>query len=290
MRREWRDALAPRATLPSLRVVERRQAPDGFMKYVFELHDGLRIEAVRIPLLGDKYTVCLSSQVGCALGCTFCQTGRMGFFRNLSTWEIVDQLLWVRREAPFPVRGALFMGMGEPLLNYDNVIRAARILCDPAGPGIAARAITISTAGIVPAIRRYTSEGHRFRLAISLTAPTSRKRASVMPLEKRYGLDDLMDAVREHHRRTRQRVMMEYVMIRGFNTGQEDAQALRDLLAGLPVRFNIIEVNDAERRFLPPDAAELGRFRDALETLAQPVVRRYSGGKDVGAGCGMLAT
>ena len=290
LRREWRLALAPIAAVPSLRVVDRRQAPDGFLKYLFELQDGLRVEAVRIPLLHDKFTVCLSSQVGCALGCTFCQTGRMGFFRNLSTWEIVDQLLWVRREAPRPVRGAVFMGMGEPLLNYDNVIRAARILCHPAGPGIAARAITISTAGVVPAIRRYTREGHRYRLAISLTAPTSAKRAQVMPIERRHALAELMEAVREHHARNRQRVMLEYVLIRGFNTGEDDARALRELLAGLPVRFNIIEVNDAERRYLPPDAGELSRFRDALDALRQPVVRRYSGGQSVGAGCGMLAT
>jgi len=290
LRREWRQSLASRARVPSLRVVDRRPARDGFLKYVFDLDDGLRVETVRIPLLGDKFTVCLSSQVGCALGCTFCQTGRMGFFRNLSTWEIVDQLLWVRREAPHPVRGAVFMGMGEPLLNYDNVMRAASILCHPAGPGIAARAITISTAGVVPAIRRYTRERHRYRLAVSLTAPTSAKRAQVMPIERAFPLADLMDAVREHHAQTKERVMIEYVLIRGFNTGRDDARALQALFAGLPVRFNIIEVNDAERRYLPPAADELHRFRDALDVLHQPVVRRYSGGQEVGAGCGMLAT
>jgi 23S rRNA (adenine2503-C2)-methyltransferase len=290
LRREWRAALAERAQLPSLRLIARHPAPDGFVKYVFELTDGLRVEAVRIPLLGDKFSVCLSSQVGCALGCTFCETGRMGFFRNLHTWEIVDQLLWIRREAPHPVRSAVFMGMGEPLCNYDNVMRAAAIFSHPAGPGIGARAITISTAGVVPAIRRFTREGHRYRLAISLGAPTSAKRARVMPIERRHGLEELMAAVREHHARTKQRVMLEYVLIRGFNMEAEDAHALRELFAGLPVRFNIIEVNDARREHLPPDAAELSRFRDLLDGLGQPVVRRYSGGKDVGAGCGMLAT
>lgn len=290
LRRAWRSELARTASLPSLRVIERHPAADGFMKYVFELHDGLRVETVRIPLLGEKFSVCLSSQVGCALGCTFCETGRMGFFRNLATWEIVDQLLWVRREAPYPVRSAVFMGMGEPFLNYDNVIRAARILCDPAGPAIGARAITISTAGIVPAIRRYTEEAHRYRLAVSLTAPTSAKRRQVMPIEGRYGLDELMDAIRAHHARTKDRVMLEYVLIRGFNTGEDDARDLRALFSGLPVRFNIIEVNDATGRYQAPDAMELARFRDALHALGQPVVRRYSGGKDVGAGCGMLAT
>jgi 23S rRNA (adenine2503-C2)-methyltransferase len=290
LRRAWRDGLGRRAELPSLRVVERDAAPDGFVKYVFALHDGLRIEAVRIPLLGDKFSVCLSSQVGCALGCTFCQTGRMGFRRNLETWEIVDQLLWIRREAPHPIRSAVFMGMGEPFLNYDNVIRAARILSEPSGPAIAAGAITISTAGIVPAIRRFTREGHRFRLAVSLTAADTGKRRAVMPIEGRYGLDELMAAVRNHHAKTRDRVMLEYVLIRGFNTGDDDARALRALFDGLPVRFNLIEVNDASGRYLPPDAAEMSRFRDALDALGQPVVRRYSGGKDVRAGCGMLAT
>ena len=280
---------------------------DGFTKYLFRTHDGGSIESVLIPLPDDggpgrnrrvagapaktgHFTMCISSQVGCALGCVFCATGRMGFSRNLDVWEIIDQVHQVRSEAPLPVRGIVFMGQGEPFLNYDNVIRASRILCDPAGFGIAAKAITISTAGIAPAIRRYAQEGWKFRLAISLTAADTQKRRSLMPIEKKYDLVELMAAVREYAATTTQRVMIEYVAIRGVNCGEDDAQRLGELLAGIKVRFNIIEVNDASREYLPPERDELERFRDALgRHLRQPVVRRYSGGQDVHAGCGMLA-
>jgi len=294
--------------LPRLEIARKHVSPtDGFTKYLFRTHDGGQIESVLIPLPDDggpgrqrrtagapahtgHYTMCISSQVGCALGCVFCATGRMGFVRNLDVWEILDQVHQVRAEAPLPVRGVVFMGQGEPFLNYDNVIRAARVLCDPAGFGIGAKAITISTAGIAPAIRRYAAEGWKFRLAISLTAAETEKRRSLMPIEKKYDLDELMAAVREYAATTTQRVMIEYVAIRGKNCGEDDARRLGELLAGIKVRFNIIEVNDAQGVYLPPGKDELDHFRDALgRHLRQPVVRRYSGGKDVHAGCGMLA-
>jgi 23S rRNA (adenine2503-C2)-methyltransferase len=282
--------VADRVRLPTLEVVSRRRSLlDGFTKYLFRLDDGLEVEAVRIPLFDDKYTLCVSSQAGCALGCVFCATGKLGFSRNLATWEIVEQLRVVREEADRPVRGVVFMGMGEPLLNYDNVVRAARIFADPAGAAIAGRAITISTAGVVPAIRRYTRERLPFRLAVSLHAGTAAKRRTLMPAERTWPLDELMAAVREHTAATRDRVMLEYVAIAGVNCGADDAAALVELLRGIPVRFNIIEVNDASGEFRPPDEAELKAFRDALQPLGQPIVRRYSGGKDVLAACGMLA-
>jgi 23S rRNA (adenine2503-C2)-methyltransferase len=282
--------VAERVAMPSLQVVERRRSLiDGFTKYLFRLADGAEVEAVRIPLFDEKYTLCVSSQAGCALGCVFCATGKLGFVRNLATWEIVEQLRVVREEADRPVRGVVFMGMGEPLLNYDNVMRAARIFADPSGAAIAGRAITISTAGVVPAIRRFTRERLPFRLAISLHAGSAEKRRALMPAERTWPLDELMAAVREHAAATRDRVMLEYVAIRGVNCGADDAAELVRLLAGIPVRFNLIEVNDASGEFLPPDADELKAFRDALQPLGQPIVRRYSGGKDVRAACGMLA-
>jgi 23S rRNA (adenine2503-C2)-methyltransferase len=276
---------------PTLEVVDRRVSPtDGFMKYLFRLADGPLVEAVRIPIFDDKYTLCISSQAGCPLDCVFCATGRLGLSRNLRTWEIVEQLRVVRDEADRPIRGAVFMGMGEPLLNYDNVIRAARIFADPSGAAISGRAITISTAGVVPAIRRFTGERWPFRLAVSLTAGSHARRLALMPAaEKTWPLDELMAAVRAHAAATRDRVMLEYVAIAGVNCGPDDAAQLVELLRDVPVRFNIIEVNDASGRFAPPDADELKRFRDALQPLGQPIVRRYSGGKDVNAACGMLA-
>jgi 23S rRNA (adenine2503-C2)-methyltransferase len=266
-------------------------AADGFRKYLFELPDGLRVESVRIPLFDTHHSVCLSSQVGCALGCAFCATGRMGLARSLESWEMVAQLLHVRRESQRPVTGAVFMGQGEPFHNYDAVIAAAYALCDPAGARVDARRISISTAGVIPAIRRFTAEGHKFRLAVSLNAATPEKRAALMPLERGQPLDELVDALHEHAAK-RGRVNVAYVMISGFNVGADDAAALGRLLRGLPVRLNPIYVNDADGRFLPPGEEEWRAFRDALgrELPGQPIVRRYSGGQDEHAACGMLAS
>jgi 23S rRNA (adenine2503-C2)-methyltransferase len=188
------------------------------------------------------------------------------------------------------VRGVVFMGMGEPFLNYEEVIQAARILSAPTGLAISGKAITISTAGVVPAIRRYTAEGWPFRLAVSVTAATSVKRRSLMPVEKSYPLPELVAAIREHAAARRERVTVEYVVISGVNCGVDDAEALGTLFAGIPIRLNLIEVNDATGQHLPPDEAEWSRFRDALSLIGQPIVRRYSGGKDVDAACGMLAS
>jgi 23S rRNA (adenine2503-C2)-methyltransferase len=183
------------------------------------------------------------------------------------------------------------MGQGEPFHNYEAVLQAAYVLCDPAGARIDQRRISISTAGVVPMIRRYTREGHKFRLCVSLNAAMPEKRAALMPIERGHPLEELVDAVREHAA-ARGRVTLEYVMMGGVNLGDEDAVALGRLLRGIPVRLNPIDVNDATGRFRPPTAAEWRCFRDALarELPGQPVVRRYSGGGDEHAACGMLAS
>lgn len=291
VRREVLDRVAALATPGELRRVEVVDARDGFRKYLLELPDGLRVEAVRIPLFDTHHVVCLSSQAGCALGCAFCATGELGLLRSLRAWEMVAQLLHVRADSTRPVTGAVFMGQGEPFLNYDEVLSAAYALCDPAGARVDARRISISTAGVVPMIRRYTAEGHKFRLCVSLNAAIPWKRRALMPVEQGFPLDELVDAVREHAAR-RGRVTLEYVMISGVNVGEEDARALGQLLAGIPVRLNPIAVNDASGRYRPPDEAEWNAFRDALarELPGQPVVRRYSGGQDEHAACGMLAS
>ena len=306
-------ALVASVEWPELEILERRRAADGFMKYLFRTPDGHAIEAVRIPLPAPadaralkerrraggaealcplptaKYTLCVSSQVGCALACDFCATGRLGGVRSLKTWEILAQHRLVAAEADHPVRGVVFMGMGEPLLNYENVMRAARIFCDPAGPAIAAKAISISTAGVVPAIRRFTAEGHRYRLLVSLGAPTSEQRRALMPIENRWPLPELMDAVRAHALATGQRIPIAYVMIGGVNTSPDDARALAALVSGLRVKLNLIDVVDETGQYRPPTPDELATFRDALAALGAPVVRRYSGGKDIAAACGTLA-
>ncbi len=290
VRRAVLDAVKERFSSARLHRVTAVDARDGFRKYLFELPDGARVETVRIPLFDTHHTLCVSSQVGCALGCAFCATGRLGLTRNLETWEIVSQYLEVRADSARPITGVVFMGQGEPLQNYDRVLQAAYVLCDPAGGRVDQRRISISTAGVVPMIRRYTAEGHKFRLCVSLNAALPEKRAALMPVERGFPLDELVDAIREHAAR-RGRITLEYVMMGGVNTGEEDAAALGHLLADIPVRLNPIDVNDATGRFRPPTAAEWKAFRDALARAlpGQPVVRRYSGGADAHAACGMLS-
>ena len=291
VRREILDLASSTLSQERLRLAHFEDASDGFRRYLFELRDGARVESVRIPLFDTHHTLCLSSQVGCALGCTFCATGRLGLTRNLEPWEMVAQWMEVRRDSQRPITGAVFMGQGEPFHNYEAVIQAAYVLCDPAGGRVDGQRISISTAGVVPMIRRYTSEGHKFRLCVSLNAALPEKRARLMPVERGYPLDELVDAVREHAAK-RGRVTLEYVMMAGVNTGEEDAAALGRVLAGIPVRLNPIAVNDDTGRFRPPTEAEWNVFRDALSRHlpGQPVVRRYSGGQDKSAACGMLAS
>lgn len=283
-----RDAVLATGALPKLKVVERRRADDGFVKYLFESPLGGRIEAVRIPIFDTKYVVCISSQVGCALACDFCMTGKMGFQRNLESWEIVDQVLQIRAEADRPVRGVVFMGMGEPLLNYANTTKAARVLCHPAGLSISGDAITFSTAGWVPGIKKYIADGLPYRLAFSLTSAIPEKRLQVLPVERTYPLPLLVEQIRAYATARRKRAMLAYVMISGFNTGREDALALRDTFAGIPIKVDLIDVTDPTGKYQPPSAEELASFRNELQVLQAPIARRYSGGKDIGAACGTL--
>ncbi len=198
--------------IPQLTRIEKVVSPtDGFTKYLFRGDGPETFETVRIPLLhrpGDeKYIVCVWSQVGCAMGCVFCATGRMGFQRNLAAWEIVDQVMQVRADSPHPVRGVVFMGMGEPLLNYERVMRAARVMSDPCGLAIDAAAITISTVGVVPMIRRFTAERRPYRLIVSLTSADPAQRRELLPIENTHPLPELMAAVREYHEATGKRVI-----------------------------------------------------------------------------------
>jgi 23S rRNA (adenine2503-C2)-methyltransferase len=308
-----RQTIARDAEFPDLEVIERRRAADGFVKYLFRLPDGAQIEAVRIPLpdpadaralkerrlRGEatglvalptaKYTLCISSQVGCALGCAFCATGKLGFSRNLATWEMLAQVHHVARDAEHPIRGVLFLGMGEPLLNYDNVIRAASILSHPAGLAISADAISISTAGIVPAIRRFTAEKHHFRLMFSLAAPTPAMRQPLMPIEERWPLGELIPAIRDHAEANKGRVTLAYVGVSGTNMSRQAACDLAELLRGIRVKITLIDVNDPSGRFLPPSDEEVSAFRNELSRFQIPLVRRYAGGRDICAACGTLA-
>jgi 23S rRNA (adenine2503-C2)-methyltransferase len=303
VRRELLERIEAQSTAEPLRVVAREAAADGFVKYLFELREGARVEAVRIPVPCEapgadtsayagkekKYIVCISSQAGCALACAFCATGELGFQRNLDAAEIVGQVLAVRAEADRPVRGVVFMGMGEPFLNYDEVIQAARILCHPAGASIDARSITISTAGIVPQIRRFTAEGHKFRLAVSLTHAVPRKRLPLMPIERVHPTSGLVAALHDHARARRSRVLVEYVLLGGVNDSPDDARALSALLDPKLVKVDLIDVNGATGGFRRATRAARSAFLDVLAEARLPFAIRYSGGQDVAAGCGQLA-
>jgi 23S rRNA (adenine2503-C2)-methyltransferase len=275
-----------------LEIVERAtDASDGFVKYLFRLRDGALAEAVRIPLEREGcFSVCLSSQAGCGMGCTFCATGRMGLIRHLEPWEIVAQFLAVRDEAPGSVTGAVFQGQGEPLHNYANVVRAAQILAHPCGGRIAAKAITISTVGLVPAIHRYAEERQPYRLIVSLTSAVDERRRTLLPMAAAWPVRELAAAVRAYQRAAGGRVTIAWVVLGGINTGVDEVEALRGLFDGVPLRLNLIDVNDARPDgFRRVSNGELARFRDALRTLGIPIVRRYSGGAATHAACGMLA-
>ncbi|MCK6530705.1 radical SAM protein [Myxococcota bacterium] len=269
------------------RVESVRDEVDGSVKHLFRSPDGALHEAVWIPLLRpDAATVCLSSQVGCSLDCSFCATGRLGLRRNLHTWEMVDAFLQVRRLSSRRVTGAVFMGQGEPFLNYDQVIAAAEVLRHPCGGGVSGKAITLSTAGIVPAIRRFTAEGHPYRLIVSLTSTVRERRASLMPGASRWSPEELADALRAHARARGERVTVAWVCVAGVNMGEDEALGLRRLLGDVPLRLNLIEVNADPRR---PSEAQLQAFVDLLSPLGSPVVRRYSVGREKHSACGMLA-
>ena len=289
------DRVRQEIRLPRLTTLSKVVSPrDGFTKYLFCGDGPESFEAVRIPILhrpGDeKVIVCVSSQAGCAMGCAFCATGRQGFKRNLSAWEIVDQVVRIQADSGLPVRGVVFMGMGDPLLNYEAVIRAARILSEPCGMAIAGKAISISTVGIVPGIKRFTADRLPFRLVVSLTSADPSRRSELIPIESTYPLSELMPAIRDYHSVSGRRVTLAWTMISGFNTRTEDAVQLAELTRDLPLTLDLIDVNDPGGRFRPPSSEELAVFRDALRLhLKMPVARRYSGGQDIHAACGMLA-
>ncbi len=282
-----------------LEIVERAEDPsDGFVKYLFRSPDGALHEAVRIPLeKHGRFTVCLSSQVGCAMRCAFCATGRLGLARNLETWEMVAALLAVRDEAPGRVTGVAFMGQGEPFHNYENVIAAARVLSHPCGGRISADAITISTVGLVPQIRRFAREGHDYKLIVSLTSAIAERRASLLPvMGERYTLEEIAAAIGEYGESASTRVTIAWVLMGGVNDGADEAAALARFqeLAGVPLRLNLIDVNvhgvaANDAGFRRATDEERNAFVDALQPLKIPIVRRYSGGRERHAACGMLA-
>lgn len=273
---------------------------DPFAKFLCHAEDGDLFECVRIPLENpNRFSVCVSSQIGCALGCVFCRTGQFGLVRNLLAWEIVEQVRLVRRTLPKlgRVTGVVFQGMGEPLANLDAVIRAIRILSDPCGQSVDQKAITVCTAGLPVALRRLTEAKLRVRVGLSIGSARPKLRRSLMPIESRFSLDDSVEALIAHTKATHQSPMLAYTLIRGVNTHPEDAEALRALGlrigndSGRMPRLSLIPYNPSgpDDPFSRAGDAEAEEFRLALIGAGFPVVRRYSGGADISAACGQLA-
>lgn len=280
--------------LPRLRL-ERHliSTISNFQKLVFRTTDNLLVESVVIPLhRSGAHSICLSSQIGCVMRCSFCSTGRVSSHRDLETWEIIDQYIQAREivhRGSGRVTGAVFMGMGEPFLNYERVMAAAELLSYPVQGAISAKAITISTVGLVPEIERFTSEKRKFRLSISLGAATDEKRKLLMPSAAGTPIAEIMAAAKRYAESAHTRIMLSYVCIGGLNVSEEDARALGDLIGDIPVRLDLIDVDDPTGRYVAPGVTELNTFRDALRRyVGQPVARRFSGGSDISASCGAL--
>ncbi|HVA93010.1 MAG TPA: 23S rRNA (adenine(2503)-C(2))-methyltransferase RlmN, partial [Chloroflexota bacterium] len=262
-----REQLAGDVLLSELRVVNEVRDPHGrTTKTLFALRDGALVESVLMSYGGRtarrRHTVCLSSQVGCALGCTFCATGLQGWARDLSAGEMVEQVLYfVRRlrAQDEQVTNIVYMGMGEPFLNYDAVLQSLRLLTDPEGFGLGARHLTVSTSGVVPAIRRFARENVQVGLAVSLHAPTDALRGTLVPLNRRYGVAELLDACKEYTERTHRRISFEYTMLEGVNDGMEQAEGLVTLLRGMLCHVNLIPWNRVDGmpyHPTPPEAIE----------------------------------
>jgi 23S rRNA (adenine2503-C2)-methyltransferase len=289
--RSLREQLARDWTVGGVEVLGvQRSAVDGTEKLLLRLEDGSSVESVLMPT-EKRITFCVSTQVGCTLDCAFCRTGTMGFFRNLEAHEIVEQVLELRRRVPDEkIRtNIVFMGMGEPLHNTDELIRAIRVLMDPWGLNFGTRRITVSTSGVVPGIRKLAASGTEVGLAVSLNATTEESRRRLMPRAAKTSIAELMSAARDYAARTRRRVTIEYVLIRDVNDSADDARRLASLVRGGPFKVNVIPYNPgASPEFARPDRERVDAFATLLHPTAPIVTVRWSMGPDIAAACGQL--
>ncbi len=292
-----RERLGQEISLAPPAVVSELRSTDGFTrKYLLGLGDGRRIETVLMHFTG-RVTACVSSQAGCAMGCGFCATGRMGFGRNLTPGEIVSQVLHVRREtgpgaavAGSRLRNVVLMGMGEPLYNYDAVMKAVSILRDQNGPAIGVRRITLSTVGVIPGILRLADEANPPHLAVSLHAATQAERAALVPVAAHWPLDALIEACRRYCEKQERRIFFEWALIAGRNDTPEQAHAVGRLLRGLPAQVNLIPLNPiVGYDGAPSDRTAARRFQETLAGYGLPSTVRQRRGLDIAAGCGQLA-
>ena len=302
--KDIRENLKGEFQIDPLSCVRSEISKDGSIKYLFKLHEGKTIESVLLPMKDEildqngkvekhaRYTICVSSQVGCKMGCSFCLTAKGGFIRNLSAGEIVGQILWIKRENNIPYErrvNIVYMGMGEPLDNLDNVSKAINILKDNDGLAIGARRQTISTSGLATQIKKLGEMDLGVLLAISLHAVTDELREKLMPVNKAYNIASVMDAVRQFPIDMRKRVMFEYLIMDKINDNLSDAKALVKLLHGIKAKVNLILFNPHEGSpYQRPSQENVEKFRDYLQSRGVTCTIRQSKGLDISAACGQL--
>jgi 23S rRNA (adenine2503-C2)-methyltransferase len=288
--RGLRQQLSDQFYVEGLRLAHTSKSIDGTEKFLFRLHDGHPVETVLIPD-GERGTVCVSSQTGCALACKFCATGTMGLLRDLTIGEIVGQLVFLRQlYGDECFTHVVFMGMGEPLDNYENVLEAIRIMTSSLGLGMPARRITVSTSGITPKIVKLADSGAKVRLAVSLHAATQAKRRQVMPVADTFRLPKLIEAVRYYASTTGLPVTFEYILMDGFNDTPADIRALTKLVHGLACKINLLAYNPVPGLpFKRPNDEKVNRFGEELSARVPAVTVRQSRGRDIEAACGQLA-
>ena len=286
--KQLREYLGENFVLNPLKILKvTGEQTSNTQKYLLECQDREKIESV-LMREQKRITICLSSQVGCALGCKFCATGTMGIIRNLTVGEIVAQYLILLRESEKPITNVVFMGMGEPFLNYENVIKAADLLNHHEGINLGARHITISTAGIIPQIIQFTDEKQRYKLAISLNGTSQEQRLKTMPISNKYPIDDLIEAAKYYYNETHNFVTFEYVLLAGINDNREDAIRLIKLIDSLPCKVNIIPYNEIGGKYKRPSDERIRDFLSNFSNAPFTITTRWSKGADINAGCGQL--
>jgi len=289
--KDFRKKLKEICQIKKIREVKVQKSEDGSTeKFLFELEDRKKIESV---LMREKkrVTACISTQVGCTLNCSFCATGKMGFKRNLSSGEIVDQLIQMKKYLgeKEKITHIVIMGMGEPLLNYENTLKAIRIIHSELGLGFSSKRITLSTSGIVPGIYRLAEEGLKIKLALSLNSPFDHKRNLLMPINKKYTIKKILKVVKHYAQKTDQRITIEYVLIKDINDSKEDALELSKIIRGIDCKINLIAYNEVKGlKFKKPDEEKAIAFRDILYPRCPAVTVRKSKGQDIKAACGQL--
>lgn len=285
---ELREKLKKKYTLGVFNILKKQIASDGTIKYLFDVLDGNAIETVLMKY-HHGYSLCVSSQIGCKMGCKFCASTGIAFIRNLTSGEIVEQLLAVERDQNIKISNVVFMGIGEPMDNYDNVVSAIRIINNPKGINIGARHISISTSGVVPGIYKLAEENIQCTLSISLHATTDEQRSKMMPVNNLYSIEELLNACKDYIKMTNRRISFEYALAKDNNDNLEDAKRLVKLLKGMICHVNLIPINKIENGSFDKSSNEnIMKFRDYLNDHGIVATIRRELGSDIDAACGQL--